>query len=211
MLILRVDDIGQDVDQTLPDIGLAYFKKWYEAGNWFDLPVYLGVVPQKLSAEDIVYLLDLEQNHSAVICLHGWSHIHQRLTRDHIRMASNVFPKSRMVIPPYNLYSNEAINATAELGTKKKPGVLFGGFDGEHHIYGEGPIMIGDCLHYPAYRPFYAHARQVVDAIKSHERKTLPTYPLVITLHHRWDHDDLDSVRLLRDTIAPYLVSVDSI
>jgi len=203
--IIRVDDVGQALDQTQADSGLLLFRKWWEAGRWDGLPIYLGVVPTFLDDEAKEWLRD-NLHRPAEIALHGWDHVKQVLTELDVERGRAVFPDSRCVIPPYNLYDERTVKACNGM-------VLFGGFDGEHHNYGPDPIMVENCLHLPADRKLYSHAYRLV-RLFDHDIENGLDYEhefRVITLHHRWDAGFLDGVGRLRDAIADRLATVDEV
>lgn len=213
--ILRVDDVGQALDQSQPDVGLKQFRKWWSRGNWNDIPIYLGVVPACLAGdgEALGFLNDICINdrrpRGAELCLHGWDHAKQTLTQDHVFKAMEAFPSARCVIPPYNNYDEETVKAVSLIADDP---VLFGGFNREHHQYGNGPCLTRGVLHLSACRELYSHSYLVADFLKNVLDQKWPTvdYPLVITLHHRWDHGFLDGVRRLRDLVAEHVVTVDT-
>lgn len=203
--ILRVDDVGQDLTQTEPDVELRTFRKWWEAGGWGGEPVYLGVVPAVIGQKERDWLLDLEIKTEAVISLHGWDHAHRNLSPLHLEAAQEVFPLANTVIPPYNMYDVHTIRA---MGEKMYRPVLFGGFNGEHHTLGNAPCLTGGVLHLNAERILYNHSHRLVDVVKS-LRFDVGDYPVVVTLHHRWDAKHLDGVRALHRMLEGNLYSVE--
>lgn len=209
--ILRVDDVGQAVDQSKPDVGLEYFRRWWDAGGWEGLPVYLGVVAGTLGEREIDVLNVLTSSGRmdcpTKLCSHGWSHRDETLTSEEIFKSSDILP-TVYVIPPYNKYDSDTIKAVALLHDESgEQPVLFGGFNGEHHPYGEAPRIVDGVLHLSAERALYQHAYQVAEAIEM--GYGTDAWPMVITLHHRWDANFLDGVRRLRDLVADKLTTVD--
>lgn len=208
--IIRVDDVGQGLDQSERDVGLTMFRKWMDAWGTPDEPIYLGVVPASLGWYEHEYLLDLEANTGAVISLHGYDHADQVLTPEHIEMASHYFPKARHVIPPYNKYDEQTLGGVWCLAQDGKPGVIFGGFDGEHHNFGLRPYMPSNrVLHLNAPRLLYARCYQLAQITSSPLSPVDMGYPFVVTLHWRWDWDFLDGVTKLRKLLEGRMVSTD--
>lgn len=208
--ILRIDDVGQALDQSQPDYDLKYFREWWTAGGWGDQPIYLGVVPAVMRRRELEYLYEIVYGSKAVICLHGWDHAREILTRESIRRGSEMFPSARHVIPPYNLYDRATIDAIEEflVQPKERPPVIFGGFHGEDHHYGDFPKMIGNVLHLSAIRILYARSYQIIEAL---DKVAGYPYPQVITLHHRWEQNFLPAVGELRQRLDGLLVSTDEI
>lgn len=210
--VLRVDDIGQAPLQFQPDKELKYFRRWWDAGGWGDLPVYLGVVPAVLGELERNMLLQLEDTTGAEICLHGWDHGDRMLSRNDIHLATKAFPAARCVIPPYNKSDEATVAAMEEFGLR----VLFGGFHGEHYQLGLEIGMIGKVLFLPASRDLYDRSYVVANLVDVWGATSGGPWegsnvPLVITLHHRWDTNFLEGVRRLRDLVAPHLITVDEV
>lgn len=207
--IVRVDDVGQALEQSEPDVDLAYFKEWWAAGRWGEagVPIYLGVVPARLSQTDLDYLYELETTTGAELCIHGWDHADRILWPRDVMLARSILPRARCVIPPYNKYDERTIEATGQLSYACRKAVLFGGFDGENHRFGEAPTMVGNTLHLSATRELYAHSYVLAEHV---ELVSDPGYPLVLTLHHRWDAGKwLDGVGKLREALDGRTVAVD--
>lgn len=205
--ILRIDDVGQDLDQTQPDKGLRYFMDWFTKGGWQGLPVYLGVVPSFLDMEAILTLRDLQQE-GAIISLHGWNHEKQPLTPDHIRRAVEIFPAADSVIPPYNMYDVATVTG---MDLHMPPGAkcLFGGMVNDHHQHGTKPKWVSaDVLHLNAACKLYARSWDAANAVNSIFKGAEPgaNHPLVITLHHRWEHQAVGASAGLREMIHNCLV-----
>lgn len=219
--ILRVDDVGQAVNQTKPDVGLEYFRRWWDAGGWAGLPVYLGVVvePLGLAGSPVAARVfgcpsDPESSYGwlsahirppAEIALHGYRHKDKPLDLEEIYLAEESFPDARCVIPPYNKYNDATFDAMRQTGKT----VLFGGFNGEHHNYGEAPRIVDGVLHLSADRTLYQHSYIVAQTAKIKIDHGTSDHPLVITLHHRWDEKFFDGVRRLRDLVADKLTTVE--
>jgi hypothetical protein len=204
--ILRVDDVGQIPEpQHIPDRGLNWFRRWWDAGEWGEEPVYLGVVPANIEYDEKEWLLRLEETTGAEIALHGWDHSAGYLTAKDIILAHKVFPAARAVIPPYNLYKAETLHATGTLSPGR--GVLFGGIPSHgHHTFGPAPTVTQGVLHLAAHEALYLHSYRMIDAI---EEMPDPGYPVVVTCHHRWDRDFLDGVKRLRNALKNRLVTVE--
>lgn len=202
--ILRVDDIGQDLDQSHEDENLAYFWKWWNAGGWGDEPIYLGVVPLFTTHKTREVLLELEEKTDAVICLHGWDHHPHKLLPEDLTKGQALFPKANCIIPPFNDYDGTVFST---LEKEFKDPVLFGGLPTQHHAFGDAPTMIGSILHLSAQPDLYTHSYRLVDLVQDFPD---PGYPVVITLHHRWDCNFLDGVGKLRKALEGLLVSVDA-
>lgn len=200
--ILRCDDCGQALDQSKPDIGLEYFWRWWNAGGWGDEPIYLGVVPGVLGERELDMLLDLESRTEAVVSIHGWMHDQRILMPEDLVQAKARFPKSNTCIPPYNQYDERTIEGMREWDMP----VLFGGFDGEHHNYGEAPKVIGNVLHLSARRDLYARCYQLVDVVDKVEDMG---YPLQMTLHLRWDSGTMNGVGPLRKALSGKMTTTD--
>jgi hypothetical protein len=217
-LVLRVDDVGQDVDQSRPDRGLRAFLRWWDAGDWSGLPAVLAVVPAALDGAAWRALHGLAAVPGVGLALHGWDHAPGVLTPDDVRLgalafAGNGLPVPRAVVPPDNRYNALTLAATRLLHDRP---VLLGGFDGEHHDHGEAPRVVDGVLHLSADRGLYAHAYAVADALGKGEAFAPGSgerpWPRVLTLHHRWDLSQpgfLSGVRRLRDLVADRLVGLD--
>lgn len=205
--IVRVDDVGQAEIQSQRDAGMATFAKWWEP--WRGLPVYCGVVPAGLTADEFAWI---EANIPApCIAIHGWDHAQRCLTPDDVARAVQVLPEARVVIPPYNLYDAETVRAI-DCHIKGTP-VLLGGFGGKDHPYGEAPRQVGvRTFHISALHVLYDRSYRLADIMDpANLTDSLPCvdYPLQVVLHHRWDIGNLDGVKRLRDFIADKMVSVD--
>jgi hypothetical protein len=221
-LVLRVDDVAQDVTQAEPDRGLRTFLRWWDAGGWAGLPAVLGVVPAALDADAWRALHGLAAVPGVELALHGWDHAPGPLTPEHVRrgaraFADHGFPVPRCQIPPDNKYSPVTLAAVRLLHDRP---VLLGGFQGEHHDYGLAPRVVDGVLHLAASRTLYAHAYRLADAISGMPEPRVhlwnsmdePECPRVLTLHHRWDVAGPDfpgGLRRLRDLVADSLVGLD--
>jgi hypothetical protein len=215
-LHLRCDDVGQDVTQSQPDRGLRSFLRWWDAGGWAGLPAVLAVVPAALDEVAWRALHGLAAVPGVELALHGWDHAPGPLTPEHVRrgaraFADHGFPVPRCQIPPDNRYSPVTLAATRLLHDRP---VLLGGFQGEHHDYGERPAVVDGVLHLSADRELYAHAYRVADGLD--EMGWLASdpwpHPRVLTLHHRWDLAGPDfpgGLRRLRGLVAGSLVGLD--
>lgn len=209
--ILRVDDVGQDLDQSKSDKQLSRFRKWWSVGKWEGVPIYLGVVPAFCGEWERGWLSDLLP--SSHIALHGWDHAHAMLREPDIRKASDVFPTSQVVIPPYNLYDGETVEGIAKvLGPQS---TLLGGFDGDHHRYGclpvRVPLRMGDVLHVSANPKYYARCYQLVNTVEHTIDRVESEKMIQVVLHHRWDVEFLEGVRELREVIGPHLIRIEDI
>jgi hypothetical protein len=217
-LVCRVDDVGQDVDQSQPDRGLRSFLRWWDAGGWAGLPVVLAVVPAALDEAAWLALHGLAAVPGVELALHGWDHAPGVLTPDHVRWGARAMAERglpvRAVVPPDNRYNALTLAAVRLLADRP---VLLGGFRGEHHDYGERPKVVDGVLHLSAFRDLYAHA-YLLAARVAEERELEdagmvaagePGWPEVLTLHHRWDAEFLPGVRRLRDLVADSLVGLD--
>ncbi len=208
--LLRVDDIGQLPVQSERDIGLAYFKAWWEAGGWSGLPVYLGAVAGCIGADELTWL---SRNilPPAELAVHGWDHAPDReLTHAELVKSKNHLEETglrvRALIPPYNRISDETV---AEWGRIVGPeACVFGGFDGDNHNHGDSPRFLEGVLHLPADRCLYCHSYRLAPEVAR-----LAEVPgvRVVTLHHRWDEKFLAGVGRLREAIAPRLTTVDEV
>lgn len=204
--IVRVDDVGQSLEQHERDARLEHFRKWLNAWGTLDEPIYLGVVPTFCDPYAIGYLAGLSRG--VRIALHGYNHWNQVLTPEHIEMASHYFPQSRWVIPPYNAYDEQTIAATWCLAQSGQRPVLFGGFNDEHHHYGEAPCIKYGVLHLSARRDLYSHSYRLIEAVAKIED---PGYPLQIVLHWRWDAPFLSGVTKLHKALEGRLASTDEL
>lgn len=206
--VLRVDDVGQALRQSEPDRNLGYFKLWWRTGRWEGLPIYLGVVPAVCGEAERDWLR--KNVPPSQVALHGWDHSDEPLSVQHVAMASDCFPESRVVVPPYNKYDERTLVGVRRL-LPPSP-VLLGGFDGEHHPYGEYPTLVAGVLHLSADPRLYARCYQLVPTVKA--LLASPTEEgrvLQIVLHHRWDAETMEGVRPFRDLVGPHLVSVDEV
>lgn len=212
--IVRVDDVGQRWEnQQKVDHGLREFFQWWDAGGWGEEPIYLGVVPAGLDIDyELGMLKELEVITKAELCIHGWDHARQRLTPAHIGRARAALPNARCVTPPFNLYDGATVDAMAILGDEP---VLFGGLlevpgvRAADHAYGPRPLLLGNVLHLAAEPALYKRAHELVDVVRDYPD---PGYPLVITLHTRWDlnpEHPLEAVGALRKALAGRMASVD--
>lgn len=224
--IIRVDDVGQAVNQQEPDVGLEGFRRWWDAGGWAGLPVYLGVVVAPLgkwALEDYDRFEpvlgggphDWLRDHvkpPAEIALHGWDHRDRPLGLEDIRLSEESFGKARCIIPPHNKYDFATVDAMVETGKT----ILFGGFDGEHHNHGPAPKIVDGVLHLSAEKSLYDCSFRIADFLGTATSQNCPSvdWPLIITLHWRWDAGckdagAMDGVRRLRDLVADKLTTVD--
>lgn len=200
--IVRVDDVGQAVDQSQPDIGLAYFIEWLNAGSWWpNVRLHLGVVPGVMSSEDIASLKNIARKHSWELCIHGWNHSQCALSSDHIESARDRLGETHCVIPPYNMYDEDTLSACARL---LEDPVLLGGFDGEDHEYGIKPALVRGVAHFSADKRLYDRCYRLAPLIE-----TLPAadYPLMVTLHHRWDAMTLNGAGELAKALAHHTIN----
>lgn len=202
--IVRVDDVGQALDQSKPDVGLEYFLSWWKAGGWGEHPIYLGVVPAALGPIELDVLRSVVRDSEARICLHGWDHAERVLTRVDIERAREVFGFANCVIPPYNRYDLPAYEGV--IHPAEKP-VLFGGFDGTDHSFGPAPRVVNGWLHLSADERLYARCYQLVEPVGKIED---PGYPLQVVLHLRWDAERLHAVGNLCAALADRMVAVDA-
>lgn len=201
--IIRVDDVGQLPDQSQPDVGLRFFKSWHRACAWGDTPMYLGVVPGVLEAEDIALAYEHVQQYGGEVCIHGYDHARGVLSSKDVLRAANLLPGARCVIPPYNMYDEMTLEATAHLGNKP---VLFGGLPRDHK-YGSQPTLVRGALHVAAEPSLYVHSYALMSALAA-----LPNYdhPIVMTFHHRWDHAELNQAAKVAAKIRRHVVEVNA-
>lgn len=197
--LVVVHDVGQHTNpQSEPDQGLAYFLAWWKAGGWTNEPLYLAVVPAMLGPEERDVISAHIQATRVQVCLHGWDHKQAVLGAEDLVRAHEVFPDATAVCPPYLRYGKPTYEAMGALGLT----AIFGGFHGEHHVWGEAPADLGrGVTHLSATPELYRHSYRMVEAVEATED---PGYPLVVNIHHRWDAISLDGVRRLRDALNTY-------
>jgi len=203
--IVRIDDVGQMPDQTKRDVGLKYFRNWFDKSQWSGIPLYLGVVPGIMQGDDFDVLRHHVEISGGEICIHGYDHEHGPLTYQQMAMAANLLPGNvRCVIPPYNEYDAGTISSMGELLHGKDP-VIFGGITRDHS-YGKDPVILGEVLHLHAEDSLYDHSYALTNALSK-----LPPceYPRVVTLHHRWDHEDPSRARSVARMLRGRCVTVD--
>lgn len=209
--IMRVDDVGQAPEQHKPDVGLEFFKSWWNAGGWGEHPIYLGVVPAMLGPDELEWLLQLERSTKAVLCIHGWAHDKRTLEPDDIRRAREVLPLAQCVIPPYNMYDARTM---AAMRSMLDP-VLFGGHHEPNsrgreadHPHGRRPVLVNGVLHLSTEWTLYEHCYIMVERVYALKDR-YSTHPLVVTAHPRWDVDFFGGVRELREALGDSLTTVE--
>jgi hypothetical protein len=196
--VVRVDDVGQGEDQSTVDTGLANFLRWYEP--WRGTPMYLGCVPACFGKCELAALADVDPT---LIAIHGWDHAKRDMTAQDLAKGRLVFPASSVVVPPYNLYGDDLLDAMGQGWT------LLGGFHGQDHEYGREPVRVGGgCIHASAVTALYARSWDVVSNIK---RNLVPVvdYLLQLVLHWRWEAGK--SSEVLAELVKPYMVRVDAL
>lgn len=203
--IVRVDDVGQALVQKNLDVGLEQFRRWLAAWGEVDEPMYLGVVTGQLTDRELEMLFYIESHSQVVLCIHGHTHAPAALSPDEIVDSLRVLRGAKHFIAPYNQYNEETLAACwQKTPTWMTDPVFFGGFDGDHHSYGEAPCVVDGVLHLSAHNDLYAHSYRLVDMV---EKMDDPGYPLVVTLHHRWDANALDGVTRLHEALRGRIVS----
>jgi hypothetical protein len=207
--IIRVDDVGQLPDQSKPDRGLEYFFSWFKAGAWDRVPMYLGVVPADLTDDEIKTLYDHTDKHGGEVCIHGWDHAHEVLSREAITKAADklsIGGSVRCVIPPFNKYDEATVKAMWDL--LGKDAVLFGGLEEDRRVLnvGDTPTVVNGVLHLPADELLYGHSYKLRATVTESSQRP---FPRVVTLHHRWDHADVKQCRAVRDAVHGRTVTVD--
>lgn len=202
--VVVVHDVGQAEDQSQPDVGLEFLRRWWDAGGWTDEPIYLAAVPAAMGEPERQMLRDMERDTGARICLHGWDHHPHELSREDIERAHEVFPTSMSVCPPYLRYNHDSLLATERV--LNWGATFFGGFYGQHQHYRDEPYFVNDVLHLPAREELYRHSYRMVEYI---EQAGDPGYPLVVNVHNRWDAANLKGVGELRRALQGKLITVE--
>lgn len=183
--ILRVDDVGRKPGDS-PEIGtdrdLLFFGQWRQKMNLQGVPIYYGAVPTWIDDIPAKWLDSLAPEIASV---HGINHERkQSPTIAQLKEARAKFPSlPKSFIPPFNHYSRDTIENWRAAGGE----FFFGGFNGEHHNYGQLPDMKGGCLHLPAAKELYGKVYEVTDALEKWQSHQCP---LVCTLHVPWDASD---------------------
>lgn len=210
-ILLRVDDIGRgpnDPPEAGTDHDLKWFDQWYRTIGLGDLPAVFAAVPTWIKEPGQRWLKENIRGRQSM-GVHGWDHRRgARVTSTQMQLAISALATDngkrtvQSYVPPYNEYGDWEIGEWSQTGRR----YFFGGFNGEHHQYGELPKVIGDVVHLPAAKALYGragelHKRFFGDAIYQQAR-----HPLVMTLHVGWDANNMSELAKLKDAISPYLI-----
>lgn len=215
--ILRVDDCGWVPPDKRSDVRLDYFRSWRDAFGIAGLPVYYGFIPKTLGVGEIAWLYG-ELTEEEQVAVHGWDHERGPVSRDKMFLGCDILRAAGVVdsfeppyIPPFNAYDEQTLRdwseaAVSHYGSQTRP-IFFGGFPDDPQSLnhgGEHPCLVeGQMLHLPAFRPLYGRCDEVLARL---DEFLHVEHPLVVTLHVTWDVNHFDSLRPLRDKLAPHLV-----
>lgn len=197
--ILRIDDVGRlnsDCPTSGSDIDLTYFFSWRAASGLNNVPAIYGIVPTWPSAIGRrLFNTQISVDQQAI---HGWDHAVGTTTSAQLMLAKGFFPQARAFIPPFNEYDGKLIEHWRGVEGRH----FFGGFDKEHHQFGEAPCTIGNMTHWNAVRGLYGTSAQILNNL---DTVAETEYPQVITLHVPWE-TDVSRLRELITKIKPFLV-----
>jgi Uncharacterized protein conserved in bacteria (DUF2334) len=230
--LVRVDEFPYSSAFDQPDrYGVDATRTFHEIMTGAGVPYLMGVVSQltslcldpdadggrELNDEELEFLARIQVD-GVVLGQHGATHRTRfRSPRRYSELGGlgdDVIPlldaareklgrmgvETRVLVPPFNRFDADQWQILTE-----RYSVITGGPESVLHVGARpSPTWWGDAVYVPCYRPLYADARTIVDAVDQ-VVDLQPGCWVPIVLHTAWEVDDnFEGLRQLVERLAPY-------